>query len=73
MFILTVLLYGAETCGAGGQVPGSLRCSQSVHIAHSKELEAASWSSKAYLAENSKGRPAPIQLRPCVRISEGAE
>ena len=57
--------------GPGRQVPGSLLCSPSMHIAHSKELE--SRTSIAYLAENGGGRSAPIQPRPRVRVSKGTE
>ena len=42
--------------GSGGQVPGSLPCSPNMHMAHSRELEAASRSSETYLAENGGGR-----------------
>jgi len=48
----------------------SLRACYVVGIAHFKELEAAY---KAYLVDNGGGRPAPIQPRPRIRVSEGAE
>ena len=57
--------------GSGGQVPGSLPCSQSMHMAQSQELEAASRSSETYLAENDGGRPAFVQPRSCIRVQEG--
>ena len=43
------------------QVPGSLPCSQSMHMAQSQELETASRSSETYQAENSVGRPASVR------------
>ena len=57
--------------GSGGQVPGSLPCSQSMHMAQLQELEAASRSSETYLAENGGGRPASVQPRSCIRVQEG--
>ena len=57
--------------GSGGQVPGSPPCSPNMHMAHSQELEAASRSSKTYLAENGGGRPASVQPRCCIRVQEG--
>ena len=56
---------------ADGQVPGSLPCSRSMHMAQSQELEAASRSSETYLAENGGGRPASVQPRSCIRVQEG--
>ena len=46
--------------GPGRQVSRSFPCSTSLHITCPKELEAASRSSKTYLAKNGGGRPAPI-------------
>ena len=46
--------------GPGRQVSRSFPCSTSLHIACPKELEAASRSSKTYLAKNGGGRSAPI-------------
>ena len=46
--------------GPGRQVSRSFQCSTSLHIACPKELEAASRSSKTYLAKNGGGRSAPI-------------
>ena len=40
-------------------------------MAHAQELEAASRSSKTYLAENGGGRPASVQPRSCIRVQEG--
>ena len=48
--------------GSVGQVPGSLPCSQSMHMAQSQELEAASRSSETYLAENGGLRPFNLGL-----------
>jgi len=42
-----------------------------MHMAHSKDLEAASRSSETYLAENGGGRPATVQPRSCIRVQEG--
>jgi len=44
----------------GTSGPRSFPCSTSLHIACPKELEAASRSSKTYLAKNGGGRSAPI-------------
>ena len=57
--------------GPGGQVTRSFPCFTSLHIARSKELEAASRSSKRYLAKDGGGRSAPIQSWSRVRALFG--
>ena len=59
--------------GPGRQVSISFPCSTSLHIACPKELEAASRSSKTYLAKDGGGRSAPIQSWPRVRASESSK
>jgi len=59
--------------GPGGQVTRSFPCSTSLHVARSKELEAAARSSKTYLAKDGGGRSAPIQSWSRVRASESTE
>jgi len=60
------ILCGSDACevvwprGLGRQVSRSFPCSTSLHIACPKELEAASRSSKTYLAKDGGGRSAPI-------------
>ena len=73
-WLATVIRYCADQTpevvwprGPGRQVSRSFPCSTSLHIACPKELEAASRSSKTYLAKNGGGRSAPL-LSDTVRI-----
>ena len=58
---------------ACSKVPRSFPCSTSLHIAHSKKLEAAYRSSKTYLAKDGGERSAPIQSWTHVRAPKGTK